>query len=377
MERAPFDEPESPSTGTTQRQPTPGAARREAGASPGATRDADGPDPRGTEAADPSARPARPWRRAGLAWPDGDASERAVRPATRDAGPSPTRVRSTCILLAGDSTEDLEAAGSSALGQSVPFDEVLVAEPDPEDGAGQLERLLHTLAEARGDVVCFLRAEDRYETDHLLRVLAYFAAHPGCGSVDVAYRRFGRREEIVARRDGPGAPRIQAALARIVDPRRLAIPALSALAVRRDVLDAAAPFPADVLADWALEPAEALLRAALASGAGRGYVAECGVNVRVDDAALDTRRVVDPSVRHLRRLALARLLAHLDRRHGHGPAALGLADLEYRGLTRPARAQLGAYFELVLESGLPLATRLRLLTAILLHHLRVGSWRGR
>lgn len=385
MESAPFDRPESPSaTRLPRSEPGPdgGGERAARSGAPGAE---SGPRSEGLEARPPGAAPARPWRRGALAWPSGSTPESAVAPVAGGTTlPSPAGerpggagVRSTCILLAGESAEELEGAGLSALGQSVPFDEVLVAEPDPEGSAGELERLLHTLAEARGEVVCFLRAQDRYEPDHLLRVLAFFGAHPDCGSVDVAYRRFGRREELVTRREGPGLPRIQAALARTIDPRRLPVPALSALAVRREVLAAAEPFPVDVLADWLVEPCEPLLRAALASGAGRGYLPECGVNVRVDDAALDSRRVVDPAARHRRRLALARLLAHLDRRHAHGPVALDLADLEYRGLTHPTRAQLGAYLELVLESRLPLASRMRLLATILLHHLRVGSWRGR
>ena len=314
--------------------------------------------------------PQRPWRRSTEhgAW-----STPLPRPA-RAAGSPSERVRATCILLAGEDPEELEAAGSSALEQATPFDEVLVAELDPEGRAGELERLHHTLRVARGEVLCFLRAEDRFEPGHLERCLAVFDARPACGVVDVAYRRFGRREEVVRR---PGAEErtvVQAALARTHIAADLRPPALSALALRRTVLEPLLPLPTEVLRDWPRDPCEPLLRAALGTGATRGFVAELGVRVRVDDAAFDTRRDEDVGREYRNRLALERLFRHLDARTGHGPALAGLAPLEFRALGRTTRAELGAYLDLVLRSELALGRRLAMASAILARHLR---WRAR
>src|SRR5690606_19486243 len=71
-----------------------------------------------------SGLPQRPWR-TGIV-------DIGALPATRTVADAPSRVRATCILLAGEDPAELEAAGSSALEQTTPFDEVLVAELDPE-----------------------------------------------------------------------------------------------------------------------------------------------------------------------------------------------------------------------------------------------------
>lgn len=309
----------------------------------------------------------RPWRRD--PWDPAPPDRGGLDPArTRGAAAAGPRVRASCVLLAGADPGELEGAGQSALEQTLPFDEVLVAEPDPQGRAGELERLQHTLGVARGEVICFLRAEDRFEPEHLARRLAVFETHPGCAVVDGAWRRFGRREEVAQRRDGAGAPQVQAALARTRDPARLAVPALSALALRREPLAGLMPFPREVLGDWERDPCEPLLRAVLATGAPRGYVAEPGVRVRVDDAAFDSRRGQDRLLAYRRRLALARLWHHLDARLGHGPTLARLAALEFGTLERPSRLQLAAYLELALQAEVGLGDRVTMLASILVRH---------
>lgn len=69
--------------------------------------------------------------------------------------------------------------------------------PHFKANGGQLSALNAGIAEARGDVLFFLDADDRYLADYVEKAVAVYTEHPVCDFLYCSYREFGASNELI------------------------------------------------------------------------------------------------------------------------------------------------------------------------------------
>jgi len=206
----------------------------------------------------------------------------------------------SCLVNNYNYKEYVVEAVESALRQTRPFDEIIVVDDGSSDGsqellqerygddprvrlcpkpnAGQLSAFHAGLAQARGDVVFFLDADDRYLPTRAEETMRVFEGNEACDAVFAPVVMFGNMEGVDWMRNSsgdklemrlgvdpatlfPGSPEpipLTPAYKRMPPPTWIGSPT-SGIAVRREILDLFLPLPQALEEDWRIRADDCLV----------------------------------------------------------------------------------------------------------------------
>jgi glycosyltransferase involved in cell wall biosynthesis len=268
-------------------------------------------------------------------------------------------------------------AVESALRQSLPALEIIVVDDGSTDGSaqmlearyaghpqvtiaaqengGQYAAFLTGVSCSRGDVVCFLDADDVWEPAHLQTLAAAYAADADLDFVGTNLRCFGSREGLYYNRISDYDYGLTA-LPTVFLRRWFGVPT-SAVSMRRGLAVRVLDLPTELQRDWHTAADDCLVYGASVHGAHKKYLAAVTVGYRVHNKNVSgVRRSPVAQMRHEHRVQ--RLLDHHARRAGFRDDSLCLVKSEFSTKPRPSAWELGLYLELVRRAPLSLRQRL-------------------
>jgi glycosyltransferase involved in cell wall biosynthesis len=312
----------------------------------------------------------------------------------RTASPSQTRVptmATTCLINNYNYARFICHALDSALGQTVPFDEIIVVDDGSRDGSvdlltskyahlptvqiiskknqGQLSCFNEGFARSTGDILFFLDADDLYEPNYVEQAIAIYQRDPSFDFVISAHRQFGNRDSLqlkYAEDRDLGYSVILALWLRewIGGPT-------SCLSMRRRVLDQILPLP--FAEAWRIRADDCLVFGASLAGARKYYLAQPLVRYRVHDQNQFFGRCSDKSAVYRRRLAVNALFEYLRRSLCYDLERLSdHHHREFCTISRPTFGQLMRYFRISIGTRASLIRRLVCMAEMTAHFLRTS-----
>ncbi|MEX0679335.1 MAG: glycosyltransferase [Pirellulales bacterium] len=299
----------------------------------------------------------------------------------------------TCLVSNYNYANFIGQAVDSALGQTLPFDEIIVVDDGSTDGSvdllasryaesptihvvskpngGQLSCFNEGFAGSRGDVVFFLDADDVYEPRYLEKTLDVYRRHPSVDFVFCGHRKFGRCDSVhlpfADDRDLGYSVILTAYLGEWIGAPT------SCLSMRRHVLEKILPLPfAD---DWRTRADDCLVFGASLAGARKYCVAQPLVRYRVHGDNHFCGRSADRFATYRRRLAINALFGHLERKLCYNVRRLAeFHHREFCTIGRPSLRQLALYVGINMRARASLLRRLACLAEMAGHYLRTAIW---
>jgi len=299
-------------------------------------------------------------------------------------------VKTACVVTSYNYRAYLDEAIQSALGQTRPFDVIVVVDDASTDGSpqwlrdtygshervrlvlresngGQLAAFYSGIDATEGDIVFFLDADDVFEPEYVERAVSAHSLEPAADMVIVANRKFGNRDEID--RPWPVDRDIGISRLRTYHHRRWLGGPTSTLSLRRTLLDTLRPLARED--DWR-NCADAFLSngASLVGGYTR-YVAAPLVRYRVHESNNFYGKPMPVLERHAAVEAFVRL-AHLAQQR----TELDFEHLaswlhrEFETIPAPDRRDLSDYLRIAMKSSRVAKSRLRVIVAVLRHYAR-------
>jgi glycosyltransferase involved in cell wall biosynthesis len=292
----------------------------------------------------------------------------------------------TCLINNYNYARYLPDAVESALAQTHPFDEIIVADDGSTDDSlavlrrrfghnptvqivakkneGQLSCFNEGFARSRGDIVFFLDADDVYEPNYVAEALAIYDRDPAIDFVFCGTRQFGKRDKVRLLCDEDrdlGYSVILTALLHewIGGPT-------SSLSMRRQILEKLLPLP--FIDRWRTRADDCLVFGASLAGARKYYLAEPLVRYRVHDANGFCGQRQDAAAVYRRRLAVNVLFEYLKRQLCLDQR--GLAEFHHREFStipRPTLRQLRQYMRVNRYCVLSLSRRIGCLAEMIRH----------
>ena len=236
---------------------------------------------------------------------------------------------------------------------------------------GQLAAFASGGAMAKGDVICFLDADDHWQPGYLDGLAAIYRKQTSVDFVFTQCRYFGGSTGTwhQAERDRDhGLSALDAYF------RALWIGSpTSGLSIRRKLCQRFFVFAAPLHEDWRVSADEYLVRAAMMLGAHQYYWAAGMVNYRIhSDNHWFGRQKQFPEMLQYQ-LKLQRLVEHLGREAGMTARSRQYALWEFKTKPQPTAVEFKAYAGYALKAPIGLIHRLRMLLAISWHYLRRGT----
>jgi glycosyltransferase involved in cell wall biosynthesis len=268
----------------------------------------------------------------------------------------------------------VEEAVDSILGQQTRADEVIVVDDGSTDDSyeilesryrnegamriirtpngGQLAAFQTGIAAARGDVIAFLDADDRWRPGYLAAVTRKFVDAPDADIVIAQVRSFGKlegrlwRSETRDRRIGYEVMRTAFQWQRNFVPT-------SGISLRASLARRSMNLPAEVSAEWKTRADDVLILGASLLGGCKHVIAEPLVEYRVHDANRWYPREASylQQCSHLYRQN--RLLRHFKRAGDVSRDMLRHAHLEFKSIERPVWKEFRAYLALSRQARIP------------------------
>jgi glycosyltransferase involved in cell wall biosynthesis len=297
----------------------------------------------------------------------------------------------TCLINSYNYAHFIGDAVDSAVGQTAPFDEIIVVDDGSTDGSvellagkyaqhpaiqiiskcnqGQLSCFNEGFARATGDIIFFLDADDVYEPNYVQQTLEVYRRDPVVDFVFCGHRQFDQRDSLqlkFAEDRDLGYSVILAAYLRdwIGAPT-------SCLSMRRGVLEKILPLP--FLEAWRSRADDCLVFGASLAGARKYYLAQPLVRYRVHGENHFFGRKLDKFAVYRRRLAVNALFEHLERKLSYNlPRLAELHHREFCTIARPTFSQLTKYFHIGAMSRASLLRRLTCMAEMTGHFLRTA-----
>jgi glycosyltransferase involved in cell wall biosynthesis len=297
----------------------------------------------------------------------------------------------TCLVNNYNYAQFVCDAIDSALGQTVPFDEIIVVDDGSTDGSpdllarryarhstiqivtkhnqGQLSCFNEGFARSTGDLVFFLDADDIYEPNYLEQALDVYRRDRHVDFVFCGLRHFGQQDSVQLKykRDRDlGYSVILAAYLRdwIGGPT-------SCLSMRRGVLEKILPLPHPEA--WRTRADDCLVFGASLAGARKYYLARPLVRYRVHGKNLYFGCAPDRSAVYRRRLAINVLFEHLRHKLSYDIERLGdVHHREFCTIEKPTFLQLMKYFHVNLHVRASILRRLACGAEMARHFMRTA-----
>ena len=294
----------------------------------------------------------------------------------------------TCLVSNYNYADFIGQALESALSQTVPFDEIIVVDDGSTDGslellaskyaehptiqivskpnAGQLSCFNEGFAQATGDVVFFLDADDVYEPNYVEQALEVYRRDRNCDFVFCGHRKFGQRDCV----DLPFADDRDLGYSVIltVHFREWIGAPTSCISMRRRILEKILPLP--FTNDWRTRADDCLVFGASLAGARKHYIAQPLVRYRVHGDNHFCGRSVDRFATYRRRLAINALFEYLERKLCYNvPRLADFHHREFRTIGKPSLRQLALYVRIGMASRASLLRRLVCIAELTGHYL--------
>lgn len=286
-------------------------------------------------------------------------------------------MQTTCLISNYNYAQFVGEAIDGALRQTAPFDQIVVVDDGSTDGSldllmskygrhplvqilgkanqGQLSCFNEGFANATGDVVFFLDADDVYEPDYVRKALDVYRQNASCDFLYCGRRLFGQQDRTML--DFPEDRDLGYSVIQTAFARSWIGAATSCLSMRRSLLQDILPLPfAD---EWRVRADDCLVFGSSLAGARKRFLAEPLVRYRVHGMNHYCGKKIDRFEKYRRRLAINRLFEHYTRDFCLNTA--GLADLshrEFRTLERPSFGQLRSYAGISMRAQISIIRRL-------------------
>ncbi len=295
----------------------------------------------------------------------------------------------TCLINNFNYAQHVGDAVESALRQTVAFDEIVVVDDGSTDeslhllsrrfggnervrvvakpNAGQLSCFNEGFRAARGDVVCFLDADDLYEPNYLEELLKVYQRQSECDFVLSGYRLTGKAEGevLLAPKDLDLGYSVLLALCL---SKWVGSPT-SCLSARRRILEKVLPLP--YAEQWRTSADDCLLYGSSVAGARKFFLAQPLVRYRIHGGNLFYGRPTDPGVAYNFKLAINRIGRCLVDRLGYdAPRLPELAPWEFATLGEPTFKRLRNYSAIVLQSRMGPYRKFRAIAGMTARYLR-------
>lgn len=266
-----------------------------------------------------------------------------------DSALAQTRAASRIVVVDDGSTD-----GSPGLLRGRYGDDPRVTLLYGENG-GQLAAFQRGVAAADADVLCFLDADDRWESDYLVRIGEVYDTRPDIGFVFSDIMLFGDESRTIGYAD------------RACDLGYTAISTYalaywygaptSALSLRKPYALRSLDLPEDVCRNWKLSADNCLVYGASLFGARKYFLPTGSVGYRIhgNNGWWSNR---SPTANFLNRLHSRGLIAHYARAAGVDDSCLELAKPEYRTKPDPQWPETRRYVEICMRAPAPLWKRL-------------------
>ena len=300
-------------------------------------------------------------------------------------------MRTTCLISNYNYAHFVGEAIDSAMGQTIPFDEIIVVDDGSTDGSvellrskyggnpvvrivakdnqGQLSCFNEGFAHATGDIVFFLDADDAYEPDYVEQALDVYDRHRDCDFLYCGQRQFGQRDRLMldfAEDRDLGYSVVLTAYLR----QWIGAPT-SCLSMRRCVLEKILPLP--FVDAWRVRADDCLVFGSSLAGARKRYLAQPLVRYRVHDNNLFFGRPVDRSANYRRHLAINALFEHLERKLCYNvPRLADFHHREFCTIERPTHRHFVKYLRISLAAQVSPARRLACMAEITRHYVRTA-----
>lgn len=210
---------------------------------------------------------------------------------------------------------------------------------------GQLSALVRGMEHASGDVICFLDADDKYESSHLEQVTRVFAENNDVDFVFTAHRCFGEEDRVV--QHAPEDLDLGFSVIATLKSRIYIGSITSALCIRRSLSLTLLPVLRQIAPRWRWRADDSINYGASLAGAKKYYLATPTLLYRIhpqNDHRFGEMIRSDEFYRHgLRRDTFFELLCnHL----GLGPSVRLRVVAEFLSIKQPTRNQYRVYVRL-------------------------------
>ncbi|MEM9646044.1 MAG: glycosyltransferase [Planctomycetota bacterium] len=298
-------------------------------------------------------------------------------------------MKATCLINSHNYVEYVGEAIASALNQTLPFEEIIVVDDGSTDGsvdrirnefravpevkllvkeqAGQLSCFHRGRETARGDVVFFLDADDRYRPEMLQRAADIYLRRPDVDFLSMGLRPFGGQHQS-KRDEEPTRDRGLSVLGVIYHHLWIGNPT-SCLSMRAELLNKVLPFPFEP--EWQTRADDVLIFGASLVGGHKFHLADPLVEYRIHATNNFARRKLNPADKMGYALRVNRLIEWYVERMGYDTSTLAhLLPREFRTLEEPTWPEFRRYARMSGRAGLQWSERLEQSVVMLVHLLK-------
>lgn len=261
-----------------------------------------------------------------------------------DSALAQTRAAAQVIVVDDGSTD-----GSTQLLQQRYGNDARVTLVCGENG-GQLVAFQRGIAAARGDVLCFLDADDRWEPDYLAKIAAVYDARKDVGFIFSDIVLFGQEARTIGYADR-AMDLGYTAISTYVLTYWYGAPT-SALSLRADYARRCLDLPQDYARTWRLSADNCLVYGASVLGARKYFLPTGSVGYRIhgNNGWWSNRT---RTANFLNRLHSRALIGHYARMAGIDDSCIELAKLEYKTKPEPSWAEAKRYASICLRGPAP------------------------
>lgn len=263
---------------------------------------------------------------------------------------------------------------NSVLNQTYPVDEIIVVDDKSTDNSvqilqdkftnhetvklvlkekneGQLSSLNEGFLASKGDIICFLDADDLYKDNYIAEVVKFYKDNPMCDFLFCSAELFGNEERIASCYENNrdlGYSKIATLHRQVWIGHRT-----STLTMRRTILEKFLPIP--YLEDWRVRADDCIIFGASIVGARKFYLAQPLVKYRVHGNNNHYARKEKRTPEYLERYeqAKTRLFSFLSERMNDSKNLDQFAHFEFKAIPKPNKTEFNLYKSIVKQSKLP------------------------
>ena len=263
---------------------------------------------------------------------------------------------------------------NSVLNQSYPVDEIIVVDDKSTDNSvqilqdkftnhetvklvlkekneGQLSSINQGFLASKGDIICFLDADDLYKDNYIAEVVKFYKDNPMCDFLFCSAELFGNEERIASCYENNrdlGYSKIATLHRQVWIGHRT-----STLTMRRTILEKFLPIP--YLEDWRVRADDCIIFGASIVGARKFYLAQPLVNYRVHGNNNHYARKEKRTPEYLERYkqAKTRLFSFLSEKMNDSKNLDQFAHFEFKTIPKPNQTEFNLYKSIVKQSKLP------------------------
>lgn len=228
----------------------------------------------------------------------------------------------------------------------------------PQRNGGQLSAFVSGFDQAAGDFIFLLDADDRYLPDHLAQLLQVYERHRDVDFAFTGHRKFGAATAV--HQLAPHDRHLGLSAARTLLCGAWIGSVTSTLSLRRPLAQTLLPVLRLLSPRWRIRADDCLVLGASLAGARKFFSAAPSVEYRIHAAnhffGRSGATEADDYAHWLRRDSLIAVFA---RELGVRPGIAARAEVEFRTVQQPTRAEYEDYVALVRRSGLPWGARLK------------------